>query len=152
MDEQIMEHIKRRHNLLIGERTAETVKMTIGSAFPLANEMRMEVRGRDLIRGIPGTVQVTDTEIREALSPCVSMIVSAIRAALEHTPPELSADISDHGVVLTGGGALLKNLDTRIRRETGLPVSLADDPLTSVVVGAGKMLGDFGLLRRLSMN
>jgi rod shape-determining protein MreB len=152
MDEQIVEHIKRRHNLLIGERTAETVKMTIGSAYPLANEMRMEVRGRDLLRGIPATVQVTDTEIREALSSCVATIVGAIRSALEHTPPELSADISDHGVVLTGGGALLKSLDTRIRKETGLPVSIADDPLTSVVIGAGKMLGDFGLLRRLSMN
>jgi rod shape-determining protein MreB len=152
MDEQIVEHLKRRHNLLIGERTAEAVKMTIGSAFPLANEMRMEVRGRDIVRGIPGTVMVTDSEIREALSPCVATIVSAIRSALEHTPPELSADISDRGVVLTGGGALLKNLDQRIRRETGLPVSIADDPLTSVVVGAGKMLGDFGLLRRVSMN
>jgi rod shape-determining protein MreB len=152
MDETIVDHIKRKHNLLIGERTAESVKMTIGSAFPLANEMRMEVRGRDLLRGIPGMIVVTDTEIREALSPCVATIVSAIRSALEHTPPELSADISDRGVVLTGGGALLKNLDMRIRRETGLPVSIADDPLTSVVVGAGKMLGDFGLLRRLSMN
>src|SRR4030095_4133312 len=113
MDEQIVEHIKRRHNLLIGDRTAETVKITIGSAFPLSNEMRMEVRGRDLVRGIPGTVQVTDTEIREALSPCVSTIVQAIRSALEHTPPELSADISDRGVVLTGGGAVLVNRDTR---------------------------------------
>jgi len=152
MDEQIIDHVKRRHNLLIGERTAEAVKMQIGSAFPLANEMRMEVRGRDLIRGIPATIMITDAEVREALSPCVATIVSAIRAALEHTPPELSADISDRGVVLTGGGALLKNLDTRIRRETGLPVSIAEDPLTSVVVGAGKMLGDFGLLRRVSMN
>jgi rod shape-determining protein MreB len=152
MDELIVDHVKRKHNLLIGERTAEAVKMQIGSAFPLANEMRMEVRGRDLIRGIPGTISVTDSEIREAISPCVATIVSAIRGALEHTPPELSADISDRGVVLTGGGALLKNLDMRIRRDTGLPVSIADDPLTSVVVGAGKMLGDFGLLRRVSMN
>jgi rod shape-determining protein MreB len=152
MDEQIVEAMKRRHNLLIGERTAEAIKMEIGSAFPLANEMRMEVRGRDLVRGIPAAVMVTDAEVREAIAPCVATIVGAIRSALEHTPPELSADISDRGLVLTGGGALLKNLDMRIRRETGLPVAIADDPLTSVVVGAGKMLGDFKLLRRLCMN
>lgn len=152
MDERIIEHCKRKHNLLIGERTAEAIKIQIGSAFPLANEMRMEVRGRDLVRGIPATIAVTDSEVREALSPCISSIVNVIKMALEHTPPELSADISDHGLVLTGGGALLKNLDTRIRKETGLPVSIADDPLTSVVLGAGKMLSDFGVLRRVSLN
>jgi len=152
MDERIVEHCKRAHNLLIGERTAEAVKMQIGSALPLNNEMRMEVRGRDQVRGIPSSVMLTDTEIREALAPCVAGIVNAIRVALEYTPPELSADISDHGVVLTGGGALLKNLDARIRKDTGLPVSIADDPLTSVVLGAGKMLDDMGLLKRLSMN
>jgi rod shape-determining protein MreB and related proteins len=152
MDEVIIDHVKRKHNLLIGERTAEAIKIQIGSAFPLANEMRMEVRGRDLVRGLPGAATVTDSEIRDALSPCVASIVDAIRIALERTPPELSADISDRGVVLTGGGALLKNLDTRISKETGLPVLIADDPLLSVVVGAGKMLDDFGLLRRVSMN
>jgi rod shape-determining protein MreB len=152
MDEVIIDHVKRKHNLLIGERTAEAIKMQIGSAFPLANEMRMEVRGRDLVRGLPGATTVTDSEIRDALSPCVASIVDAIRIALERTPPELSADISDRGVVLTGGGALLKNLDTRISKETGLPVLIADEPLLSVVVGAGKMLDDFGLLRRVSMN
>ena len=152
MDETIIEHVKRKHNLLIGERSAEAIKIQIGSAFPLANPMTMEVRGRELVKGIPGTVSVTDTEIREALSGCVGSIVDAIRVALERTPPELSADIADHGLVLAGGGALLKNLDTRIRKETGLPVSIAEDPLTSVVVGAGKMLDDFGLLRRISMN
>jgi rod shape-determining protein MreB len=152
MDEVIIDHLKRKHNLLIGERTAEAIKIQIGSAFPLANEMRMEVRGRDLVRGLPGTATVTDSEIRDALSPCVASIVDAIRIALERTPPELSADISDRGVVLTGGGALLKNLDTRISKETGLPVLIADEPLLSVVVGAGKMLDDFGLLRRVSMN
>ena len=152
MDEVIIDHVKRKHNLLIGERTAEAVKMQIGSAFPLANEMRMEVRGRDLVRGLPGAATVTDSEIRDALSPCVASIVDAIRIALERTPPELSADISDRGVVLTGGGALLRNLDTRISKETGLPVLIAADPLLSVVVGAGKMLDDFGLLRRVSMN
>jgi rod shape-determining protein MreB len=152
MDERIIEHVKRRHNLLIGERTAEAVKMQIGSAYPLEHTIKMEVRGRDLGKGIPGAVVLTDAEIREALSPCVTAIIGAIRLALEHTPPELSSDIAENGVVLTGGGALLKNLDTRIRKDTDLPVSLADDPLTSVVLGAGKMLEDFGLLRRLSMN
>ncbi len=152
MDEVIIDHVKRKHNLLIGERTAEAIKIEIGSAFPLANEMRMEVRGRDLVRGLPGAATLTDSEIREALSSCVASIVSAIKMALERTPPELSADISDHGMVLTGGGALLKNLNTRISRETGLPVLIADDPLLSVVLGAGKMLDDFGLLRRVSMN
>ena len=152
MDEVIIDHVKRKHSLLIGERTAEAIKMQIGSAFPLANEMRMEVRGRDLVRGLPGAATITDSEIRDALSPCVASIVDAIKIALERTPPELSADISDLGVVLTGGGALLKKLDTRISKETGLPVLIADDPLLSVVVGAGKMLDDFGLLRRVSMN
>jgi len=152
MDETIIDHVKRKHNLLIGERTAEDIKIQIGSAFPLSNPMTMEVRGREILRGIPATVTVTDVEIREALTGCVTSILDAIRVALERTPPELSADIADHGVVLAGGGALLKNLDTRIRKETGLPVSIAEDPLTSVVTGAGKMLDDFGLLRRISMN
>jgi len=152
MDERIVEYCKRKHGLLIGERTAEAVKIEIGSAFPLANEMRMEVRGRDLARGLPAAVTLTDTEVREALAPCITGIVQVIHTALEHTPPELSADISDHGLVLTGGGALLKNLDMRIRRDTGLPVAIADEPLTSVVLGAGKMLEDFGILRRLSLN
>jgi rod shape-determining protein MreB len=152
MDEMIAEHVKRKHNLLIGERTAEAIKIQIGSAYPLSNPMRMEVRGRELVRGLPGTAIVTDTEIREALAPCVNSILEAIKVALERTPPELSADIADHGVVLAGGGALLKNLDARIRKDTGLPVAIAEDPLTSVVLGAGKMLDDFRLLRRISMN
>ncbi|HTS67032.1 MAG TPA: rod shape-determining protein [Candidatus Acidoferrales bacterium] len=152
MDETIIEHVKRKHNLLIGENTAEAIKIEIGSAFPLADEMRMEVRGRDLVRGIPGSATLTDSEIRGALSACVASIVGAIKLALENTPPELSGDIFDHGVVLTGGGALLKNLDARISKETGLPVLIADDPLLSVVLGAGKMLDDFRLLRRVSMN
>jgi rod shape-determining protein MreB len=152
MDDVIVDHMKRKHNLSIGERTAEAIKIQIGSAFPLANQTRMEVRGRDLIRGLPGTAMVTDSEIREALASSIAGIVEAIKVALERTPPELSADICDRGVVLTGGGALLKNLDTRISRETGLPVLIADAPLLSVVVGAGKMLDDFRLLRRVSMN
>jgi rod shape-determining protein MreB len=113
--------------------------------------MTMEIKGRNLIEGVPKTLTVTDAEIREALSECVSTIINAIRVALERTPPELSADISDRGIVLTGGGALLKNLDKRISEETGLPVSLADDPLACVALGTGKMLSDFDLLKRITI-
>ncbi len=149
MDEAIMHYLKRKHNLLIGERTAELIKQEIGSAYPVEKPLTLEIKGRDLIAGIPKTLTVTDSEIREALSECVSTLNNAIRVALERTPPELSADISDRGIVLTGGGALLKNLDKRISEETGLPVSLADDPLGCVALGAGKMLNDFALLRRI---
>jgi rod shape-determining protein MreB and related proteins len=151
MDEAIMNYLKRKYNLLIGERTAETIKMDIGSAYPLDKPLTMEIKGRNLIEGVPKTITIDDSEIREALSECISTIMNAIRVALERTPPELSADISDRGIVLTGGGALLKNLDKRIREETGLPVSIADDPLASVVLGTGKMLSDFKLLRKISI-
>ncbi|HET9743962.1 MAG TPA: rod shape-determining protein [Terriglobales bacterium] len=151
MDEAIMNYLKRKYNLLIGERTAEQIKIEIGSAFPLDKPLTMEIKGRNLIEGVPKTATVDDSEIREALSECVSTIMNAIRVALERTPPELSADISDRGIVLTGGGAMLKNLDKRIREETGLPVSIADDPLASVVLGTGKMLSDFKLLRKISI-
>ncbi len=151
MDDAIMQFLKRKYNLLIGERTAEMIKITIGSAYPLDKPITMEVKGRNLIEGVPKTVVVGDEEIREALSEPVSTIMNAIRVALERTPPELSADISDRGIVLTGGGALLKNLDRRIREETGLPVSIAEDPLASVVLGTGRMLTDFKLLRRIAI-
>lgn len=151
MDDAIMQYMKRKHNLLIGETTSEKVKMNIGSAFPLDKPLTMEIKGRNLVEGVPKTVTVDDTEIREALTECVAAIMNAIRVALERTPPELSADISDRGIVLTGGGALLKNLDKRIRHETGLPVIIAQDPLTSVVVGTGKMLTEFRLLRRIAL-
>jgi rod shape-determining protein MreB len=151
MDEAIMNYLKRKYNLLIGERTAETIKIEIGSAYPLDKPLTMEIKGRNLIEGVPKTITIDDSEIREALSECISTIMNAIRVALERTPPELSADISDRGIVLTGGGALLKNLDKRIREETGLPVSIADDPLASVVLGTGKMLSDFKLLRKISI-
>jgi rod shape-determining protein MreB len=151
MDEAITQYIKRKHNLLVGERTAEQVKIRIGSAYPLEEELTMEIKGRDLVDGIPKTITVTDSEIREALSEVVSTIVDAARVALEQTPPELSADIVDRGIVISGGGSMLRNLDKRLREETGLPVSVADDPLTSVVIGIGRMLSDIGLLRKVSI-
>jgi rod shape-determining protein MreB len=151
MDDAIVQYMKRKYNLLIGETTAERVKMSVGSAFPLDKPLSIEIKGRNLVEGIPKTITVDDTEIREALAECVATIMNAIRVALERTPPELSADISDRGIVLTGGGALLKNLDKRIRQETGLPVSIAEDPLASVVLGTGKMLTEFKLLRRIAI-
>lgn len=151
MDDSITEYIKRKYNLLIGERTAEEIKIEIGSAFPLDEPLTFEIKGRNLIEGIPKTLVVTDEEIRESLAECVSTIINAIRLALEQTPPELSGDIVDKGIVLTGGGSMLRNLDKRIREETGLPVTLANDPLSSVVLGTGKMLSDFSLLRKISV-
>src|SRR5262252_3752941 len=152
MDEAIMNYVKRKYNLLIGERMAEQIKIEIGSAFALEKPVTMEVKGRSLIEGIPKTITVDDSEIREVLNEYVVALVSAIRVALERTPPELSADISDRGIVLAGGGAFLRNLDKKIREETGLPVSIADDPLASVVLGTGKMLSDFHLLRLVSID
>ena len=149
MDEAIINYLKRKYNLLVGERTAEQVKISVGSAFKLDQPITMEIKGRNLIEGVPRTVTINDTEIREALADCVGTILNAVRVALERTPPELSADISDRGIVLTGGGALLRNLDLRIREETGLPVSIAEDPLASVVIGTSRMLSDFKLLRRI---
>ncbi len=151
MDEAIISYLKRKYNLLIGERTAEQIKIQVGSAYKLDQPISMEVKGRHLIEGVPRMVVVNDSEIREALSDCVDTIVNAIRVALERTPPELSADISDCGIVITGGGALLRNLDVRIREETGLPVSIAEDPLASVVLGTGRMLSDFRLLGRIAL-
>ena len=152
MDEALIQYIKKKYNLLVGERSAEQIKFEIGSAFPLDEPMTMEIKGRDLIEGIPKTLTVTDAEIREALQEPVSIIVNAVRVALERTPPELSADIVDRGIVLTGGGSLLRNLDRLLREETGLPVSVAEDPLCSVVLGTGKMLSDFDLLRKICLD
>jgi len=152
MDEAIIQFLKKKYNLLIGERTAEQVKIQIGSAYPLDQPLTMEIKGRDLREGIPKTIVVDDQEIREALEDVIAAIVNAVRIALEKTPPELSADIIDHGVILTGGGALLKNLDKRIREETQLPVFVTDDPLTTVVLGAGKMLDNLDLLKKIAMS
>jgi len=151
LDEAIILHAKRAHNLLIGERTAEQIKIEIGSASPLDRHLSIEVKGRHLSEGRPKTVWMDDEEVRKALGDPVRSIVQAVRDALERIPPELSADIFDRGIILTGGGALLRNFDKRLREETGLPVQLAEDPLSSVVLGAGKMLSDFNLLRRISL-
>jgi rod shape-determining protein MreB len=151
MDEIIIQYLKKKYNLLVGERTAEQIKMEIGSAYPLDEPMTMEIKGRDLREGIPKTIVVDDQEIREALEDVVSSIINAIRVALERTPPELAADIIDRGIILTGGGALLKNMDRRIREETKLPVFITEAPLATVALGAGKMLDDLDLLRKISL-
>lgn len=151
MDESIIQYLKKKYNLLIGERTAEQIKIEIGSAYPLDEPLTMEIKGRDLREGIPRTVTVDDQEIREALEDVVSTIINALRVALERTPPELAADIIDRGIILTGGGALLKNFDRRIREETKLPVFITENPLATVVLGAGKMLDDPELLRKISL-
>ena len=150
MDEAIIQHIRRKHALLIGERTAEQVKIEIGSASDDVESLNMEVRGRCLREGRPRVIRVTDAEIRLALAEPLKHIVAAVREALDCIPPEISADISDSGFVITGGGALLRGLAERLRRETGVPVSIADEPLTSVARGVGKMLDDVGLLKRVA--
>jgi rod shape-determining protein MreB len=151
MDEAIMAYIKRKYNLMIGERTAEKIKIEIGSAYPLTKGESMEVKGRDLISGIPKAIQVVDSEIREALQESVTVILDTIKVTLENTPPELASDIVDHGIVLAGGGALLRGLDILIKEHTGVPVVLPDDPLTAVVRGCGLMLDKIELLRKIAL-
>jgi len=152
MNEDIVRYVRHRHNLLIGEVTAETAKIEAGSAWPLDKPLSVDIVGRDQVAGLPRTIRITDAEIREALADSFAAILNAIHLALEVTPPELSADLCDRGIFLTGGGALLKNLDQRIREETGLPVTIADDPLTCVVMGTGKLLDDFRLLRKVAID
>jgi rod shape-determining protein MreB len=152
MDEAIMGYIKRKYNMAIGEQTAERIKMTVGNAYPLDQPMTMEVKGRDMVAGIPKTVLVNSDEIREALAEPINAIVEAVLVALERTPPELAADIVDKGVVLTGGGALLKNLDVLLREETGLPVMVCDDPISAVVLGSGKALEHLELLKEVTLS
>jgi rod shape-determining protein MreB len=142
MDEAIVNHIKRTYNMMIGERTAEEVKMTIGSAYPPDHEETMDVRGRDLVTGLPKTLKVNSTEIQRALSDTVNSIVDAIKATLEKSPPELAADIMDRGIVMTGGGSLLRNFDKLVSSETGMPVHMAEEPLLTVVRGTGMVLDD----------
>ncbi len=150
MDEAIVQHMKRVYNLMIGERTAEEVKMTIGSAYPMGEETAMEVKGRDLVAGLPKTLTITSEEIREALQEPVSTIVEAVRITLERCPPELSADLVDRGLIVAGGGALLSGLDKLIAEQTGLPVHLADDPLSAVAEGTGVVLHELNFLRKMA--
>ncbi|MBF0254326.1 MAG: rod shape-determining protein [Candidatus Omnitrophica bacterium] len=151
LDEAIVAHIKKTYNLMIGERTAENIKIKIGSAYPLDEELTMEVRGRDLVAGLPKMVNVTSEEIREALSEPVQSIVEAVRMTLERTPPELSADLIDRGIVMAGGGAMLKGLDQLLSEETGLPVHIADDPLSAVAKGTGHVLSNIKYLKRVTV-
>ncbi|MBU1098381.1 MAG: rod shape-determining protein [Ignavibacteriae bacterium HGW-Ignavibacteriae-2] len=149
MNNAIMQYFKKNYNLLIGERTAESIKCEVGSAVPLREEITIQVKGRDLVGGIPKTAEISSVEIREALNENVTQIVEAVKQTLERTPPELSADILDRGIMLTGGGALLKGLDERIRMETNLPVHVAEDPLTAVVRGAGKAVDNINKYQKV---
>lgn len=149
-DESIISYMKRAYNLMIGERTAEDIKIRIGSAAPLPKELTMEVKGRDLVAGLPKTITITSQEIREAMSDRLAQVVDGIRTTLERCPPELAADLVDRGIILAGGGALLKGLDRLIREETGLPVHVAEDPLSAVAEGTGKALQELSLLKRIS--
>ncbi len=150
MDEAIVNYVKRKYNLLIGERTAEEVKIEIGSAYPMEKKMTKEVKGRDLVAGIPKTLLISDEEVREALTETFSTIVESVKIALERTPPELAADIVDKGVVVAGGGSLIKGLEILLREATGLPITLAEDPLSAVATGAGKLLSNHKLLKKVT--
>ncbi len=149
MDEAIIEHLKKSYNLMIGERTAEEIKIRIGSAYPLDEELTMEVRGRDLVAGLPKIITISSEEVREAVSGPINAIVEATRITLERTPPELSADLIERGIVLAGGGSLLRGIDKLLSEETGLPVHVAEDPVTSVALGTGKVLDEIHYLKKL---
>jgi rod shape-determining protein MreB len=150
LDESIMQYMKRAYNLMIGERTAEEIKIRIGSAHKMGKEMTMEVKGRDLVAGLPKTITVTSAEIREAMTEPLNTIIESVRVTLERCPPELSADLVDRGMVLAGGGALLRGLDKLLSEETGLPVHIADDPLSAVAEGAGRVLNELSFLRKVT--
>ncbi|MCB0340884.1 MAG: rod shape-determining protein [Pseudobdellovibrionaceae bacterium] len=150
-DEAIVNYVRRQFNLLIGERTAENIKIRIGNAYPFEEEKTMEIKGRDLVAGAPKTIEITSSQINDALMDPLSEVVDAVRTALEKTPPELASDIVDNGIVLTGGGGLLANLDVLLRERTGLPVSVAEDPLSCVVLGSGKVLDELDLLKQLTV-
>jgi rod shape-determining protein MreB len=151
MDEAIVQHIKKTYNLLIGELTAENIKKTIGSAAPLPEELEMEIKGRDLVAGIPKVLRISSVEVREALREPIQQIVEALKLALERCPPELAADIVDRGIVMTGGGSLLRELETLLKEETNLPINTVDDPLSCVVLGTGKILDDFEYYAKVLM-
>jgi len=151
MDEAVIEYLKKTYNLMIGERTAEDVKIKIGSGYPLEEEMSLEVKGRDLVAGLPKAVTITSEEIREALQEPLRAILEMTKISLERTPPELASDLIEHGIVMAGGGSLLRGIDKLISEETGLPVHIADDPLTAVVVGTGKVLDEIRYLRKVTV-
>jgi rod shape-determining protein MreB and related proteins len=152
MDAAIMQYIKRKYNLLIGERTSEIIKTTIGNAYPDPDDIAtIEVKGRDLVSGIPKILAIDSDEVREAISEQIDAIVETVKIALEQTPPELAADIVDRGIVITGGGALLKNLDRLLREETGLPITVADDPLSTVARGSGMALDNIEMLKQVTI-
>jgi rod shape-determining protein MreB and related proteins len=151
MDDAIINHVKRRYNLLIGERTAELIKISIGTAYPTPEIHSMEVKGRDLVAGVPKTLEIKSDEVLEALQEPINAVVESVKIALERTPPELAADIVDKGIVMVGGGALLRNLDVLLREQTGLPVMLAEDPLTAVALGTGRCLDELSLLREVTI-
>ena len=150
MDDAITQYVKKEYNLLIGERTAEEVKIKIGSAYPLENELTMEIKGRDLLTGLPKTLEINSEEIRGALQPVVMAIVDAVKSALEATPPELASDIVERGIILAGGGALLKGIDKILSQETEMPVFVSDDPLSCVALGTGKILEEVSILKRVT--
>jgi rod shape-determining protein MreB len=150
LDEAVVQYMKRAYNLMIGERTAEDIKIRVGSAYPLPKEVTMEVKGRDMVAGLPKTITVTSQEIREALLEPLNSIIDAVRVTLERCPPELSADLVDRGIVLAGGGALLRGLDKLLSEETGLPVHVAEDPLSAVAEGTGKVLSELAFLRKVT--
>jgi rod shape-determining protein MreB len=149
LDQAIISFVKKEYSLMLGERTAEEIKMAIGSAFPMADEPQAEIRGRDLVSGLPKTIVVSAEEIRKAIEEPVNSIVDAVKTTLDKCPPELSGDIMDRGIVLTGGGALLGGLDERLRHETGMPIHLADNPLHSVAIGSGKCVEEFEALQQV---
>lgn len=151
MDEAILNYIKRSYNLLIGERTAEQVKIQVGAAYPMEDRRTMEVKGRDLVTGVPKTIIITDEEVRDAMAEPIQAIVDVVRVALERTPPELSSDIVDKGIMLAGGGGTIRGIDILLREETGLPITVAEDALTAVVTGTGRVLDEIALLRKLTI-
>ena len=152
MDEAILQYVKRTYNLLIGERTSEIIKTTIGNAYPGPESESMDVKGRDLVTGIPKIININSDEVRQAIQEQIDTIVAVVKTALEQTPPELAADIVDQGIYLTGGGALLKNLDILLHQETGLPIKIADDPLTTVVLGSGRALDNLNILKEVMID
>jgi rod shape-determining protein MreB len=152
MDEAIVQYVKRKYNLLVGERTAELIKTTIGTAYPEKEGRSVDVKGRDLVTGVPKTLEITSEEVRGAISGPVNTIVESVKTTLERTPPELAADIVDQGIVLAGGGALLRNLDVLLREETGLPIVVAESPLTAVVMGSGMALDELSLLKEVAID